>query len=147
MAIRNSPANRVPGNPLAGILQQTARKARSTSRRSSVPGPQGPAGPPASATGPHVVLAGVYRTDATGVASVSFPSYTEDAVVTAVAMGPSQVSVTVADVSIYGAMLVARGLDGVAVPNAVLHVAVFAPEPETAVPEETDPPSDTATVD
>lgn len=45
MASRGSPARRVPGNALAGVLRDNARRARSTTVRGSrVPGPAGAPG-------------------------------------------------------------------------------------------------------
>lgn len=59
MGSYSSPAKQIPGNPLAGMLRNTARQARSTTNRTmvgpegpeGVAGPEGPEGPP-GAMGP-----------------------------------------------------------------------------------------------
>lgn len=80
MAIRGGPLRRVPGSPLAGVLQEMGRQARRptrTSRRAPLTGPDEPvppapqqSGPPASAA----VTGTVVRTDSTGMARWEFPA-------------------------------------------------------------------------
>lgn len=124
MGIRSSPLRQVPGNPLAGVLRQTARKARSTSRRSSVPGPPGPPGP----AGPAVaapVIATVLTTGETGVASLTFEPLQANAVVAVTPVGVAAV-VTVAEASATSVTLQAWLPDGVtSAPSQDLHVVIF----------------------
>lgn len=138
MAIRNSPMRRVPGNPLAGVLQQTARKARSTSRRSSVPGPPGPEGPPGPMPDMVPVLATVLTCDAAGVARAEWPPLQFPATVVATPVGVAAL-VTVSEVTATGVALQAWLPDGVGVAAfQSLHVVAFgqpnyteAQQPET----------------
>lgn len=125
MATRNSPSRRVPGSPLAGVLQQTARKARAgsgRSRRSATPD-EGTATP---LPGPEVVAATMLVTDATGTATFTFEPLQQLPVVavTPVAAGP--LLCHVAEVSNASATVRAWLPDGVtAAEGQTLHVVAF----------------------
>lgn len=137
MAVRRSATRRIPGNPLAGILRQTARNARSTTRRTvSVPGPagepglQGEPGLPGEAA---TSVAAVLVTDKDGVAAWSFPEMSVAPVIAAtVADVVAPVLVTVATVGTAYADLMAWTLDGRPAPGITLHVLATAPTVDSA---------------
>lgn len=140
MAVRRSATRRIPGNPLAGILRQTARNARSTTRRAvAVPGPQGEQGlqgdpgPPGDG---GTAVAAILTTDADGVAAWTFPEMPDAPVVTAVAAALAPVVITVAAVGSTYADLMAWTLDGSPAPYVTLHViAMDAPVDSVQQPD------------
>ena len=136
MAGRNSPSRRLPGNPLGGVLRQTARMARRPQRQPSVtsetPEPDGVTPPVAAPVSPGVVAATVLVTDATGVATLFFDDQPAPPVVTATATAATPVVVTVRQVGTASATLVAWQLDGTVAAGVAVSVtacAAVTPEP------------------
>ena len=139
MANRDSALRRLPGNPLGGVLRQTARAARSTTRRSvAVPGPEGPIGPEGPpATGIVATAVASLTSDDAGVATWIFPAETPRAVIVATPVGPAFAVAVVAEVSATGATLVTYGAGGAVAPRQRLQVALFE-TPEDVAPVDSD---------
>ena len=133
MAVRNTAARRIPGDPLAGVLRQTARMARRPSKRATpVPGPQGeqgeagPAGPPGAPAEGYVASAvATLVTDASGVATWTFPEMEGEPSIVATAVGVAPVIVTSRQVDATTATLHAWNLDGSPAPATAIVAAAF----------------------
>lgn len=141
MVIRSSAPRNIPGNPLAGVLRQTARNARSTTRRTvSVAGPQGEAGV-AGTPGTGAVAVAVLTTDEYGAVQWTFPAVAGQPVIVATAATVSPVVVAMPRVTGSTADFLTYLLDGSLVGGVTLHVAAFgelAPPP-VDLPQQPDP--------
>ena len=135
MAIRNSRARRVPGNPLGGILRDLSHSVATLSTRRlpkpyvapKTAGGTGSATSVAPAATPVAAPATTYATYVTtsdeGMATFAFEEEMASQPVFAVTpMSATPVSVTVSDVSQTGATFYAWEATGEPVPDVTLHV-------------------------
>lgn len=143
MAVRNTPALRIPGDPLGGVLRQTARMARRSARRGPTtqgpqgePGPVGPPGPPAHATGVPVAAVAELTTDDTGVSEWRHGVTDRALLVTATATGDVPVIVTVRQTDAGTATLYAWTVTGQPATGATLVATAF--ERSAPVPQDID---------
>ena len=139
MAIRNTASRRIPGDPLAGLLRETARVARRSSRAPSVAGPPGPQGEPGSDAATTVAT---LVTGPDGTATWTFPMMAGDACIVATAVAAGPVLVTVVQNSATAATVFAWTVTGQPAPGVTVTAVAFgervasplpSPEPELAL--------------
>lgn len=136
MAVRNTAARRIPGDPLAGVLRQTARLARRSTRSTPVAGPPGPPGDPGppgpAAPGLTATAVATLMTDDEGVATWAFPAMDGAAYIVATATGDVPLVVTAQQVDATFATLYVWDMDGFPAPGVTLvAVAYGQPAPTT----------------
>lgn len=155
MAIRNTAGRRIPDEPFAGLMRQTVRQARRSSRRGATsapvqgePGATGEAGPPGEQGPPGVSAAtavAVLTCDETGVATWYDDGVTAASVVVVTPVADVPRFATVQQVGEGFATVAVWALDGDVAPGATVHVAAFpGPAVETVEPTE---PTDLPAVD
>lgn len=126
MAVRNTAALRIPGDPLGGVLRQTARLARRSTRGGpAATQPKSVAEPVAQSPGIVASAVASLVTDSDGVAVWYYDVMTDVPVVVATATAEAPVIVTVQRADEHSATLIATGLDGVAADGVLLNIVAF----------------------
>ena len=126
MAVRNTAARRIPGDPLGGVLRQTARLARRSTRRTTQADvSQELMTDVACQPGPVAHAVASLVTDAAGVAVWYYDVIPGPIIIVATATGDTPAVVTVRHASQDVATLYAATLHGVAAAGTVINVVAY----------------------